>query len=93
MQPLKFPRHIDEPPYFLVWRADVFLAFLVVFSIGILINQKIIAIILGIAVAKFFRKFQEGKLKGYIFHVGYWFGFIKGEGYSMPNPYERQYIP
>lgn len=93
MQPLKLPRHCDEPMYFLVWKIDEFVPFFIAFAVGIMINQKFLAMLGGYVLVKVYRRIKEGSSDGYLLHLGYWYGLIGGKGYTMPNPFEKNYLP
>ena len=92
MRPVYMPRHLDEPMTVLMWPADEMIPIIACLSVGILIQQKLICLIIGIVAMRFFRKMKEGNPDGYLLHALYWHGFVGGGARTMPNPFIREYI-
>lgn len=92
MRPLFMPRHLDEPMTVFLWPADEIIPVLACLAVGILINQKLICLIIGIIAMKFFRKMKEGNPDGYMLHALYWSGLMTGKARTMPNPFIREYL-
>ena len=92
MRPLYMPRHLDEPMTVLMWPADEIIPIIACLSVGILIQQKLICLIIGIVAMRFFRKMKEGNPDGYLLHALYWVGLIKGKARTMPNPFIREFL-
>jgi conjugal transfer pilus assembly protein TraL len=93
MQAIKMPRNCDDPPMVLKWSADEFLPGFGIFTLGMLINQKIICLVIAIVVTKMFKRMKEGTPDGFLLHLGYWVGLITAKRtYSMRNAFIREYI-
>ena len=93
MKPLRMPRTLDEQMYVLFWSADELLPGLAIFIVGILINQKLLCLVLALAITKLMRRLKEGNPDGFLLHLGYWHG-VSGRGlYTMPNAFIREFVP
>lgn len=93
MKALKMPRSLDEQMYVLFWTTDELLPGLFIFIIGVLVAQKLLCLVLAIAVTKVFRRIKEGNPDGFLLHIGYWYGLIGSrQCYSMPNSFIREFI-
>ena len=92
MQALYMPRHLDEPMTVLMWPADEVIPVIAALSVGVLIEQKLICVIIGMVAMRFFRKMKEGNPDGYLLHALYWSGLIKGKARTMPNPFIREFL-
>ena len=92
MHPLYMPRYLDEPMTVLMWPADEVIPVIACLSVGILIQQKLICVVIGIVAMRFFRKMKEGNPDGYLLHALYWAGLIKGNARTLPNPFIREFM-
>ncbi|MCY3731834.1 MAG: type IV conjugative transfer system protein TraL [Rhodospirillaceae bacterium] len=92
MQPLFMPRHLDDQMTILVWPADEMLPVFAWLIVGVLINQKLICLGIGILAMRFFRKMKEGHPDGYLLHALYWTGLVTGKVRTLPNPYIREFL-
>lgn len=93
MQPLFMPRHLDDQMTVLMWPADEMLPVFACLIVGVLINQKLICLGIGLVAMRFFRKMKEGNPDGYLLHALYWTGLIAGKARTLPNPYIREFLP
>jgi len=93
-EPIKIPAHIDEPPYVLFWRLDEVLPIGVGLVAGIWLAQLTICLVIGLVVARFYRRFCDNRPDGFLLHSIYW--YMGAIGYkrprTMPNSYERDFI-
>ena len=93
-EPVKIPAYIDEPPYLLFWRMDEVLPIGVGLVAGILLAQLTICMLVGVVLARFYRRYCDNRPKGYMLHAVYWYmgrvGFKQHR--TFPNSYERDFI-
>jgi conjugal transfer pilus assembly protein TraL len=93
MATVETPRHIDDPPNLMLWRIDDVTPFILLLVIGILINQTMLGIALGVITVKLYGAFRESRADGYALHALYWFGLMPMNHRSTPNPFVRRYLP
>ena len=93
MQPLFMPRHLDDQMTILMWPADEMLPVFACLIVGVLIDQKLICLGIGLVAMRFFRKMKEGNPDGYLLHALYWTGLVTGKARTLPNPYIREFLP
>lgn len=89
----EIPRHVDEPPQFLLWSAEELAPVVMGIAVGMAIGKALILTCLGLVIAKIYRKFSDGHPDGYLLHSLYWLGFIPTKSKTIPNPYARRYLP
>lgn len=87
------PRNLDDPFIVFFWSADELLPGLVIFIVGVLIDEKLIALVLALVAVKAFRKMKEGHPDGFLLHLAYWTGLGNTKARTLPNPYIREYLP
>ena len=94
MEPVKIPDGIDEFPNVLFWRLDEVFPIGVGLIAGVLLAQLTICLVVGLVLARIYRRFTDNKPDGYLLHAVYWFmGALNfKDRRSMPNSYEREYI-
>ena len=87
---IRIPRTIDEPPYFLIWRFDD--VALPVFGViaGILSDQMLLCIALGVGSSFLYRRYREGRPELFLVHALYWHGFWPNRGHVMVHPFIRR---
>jgi conjugal transfer pilus assembly protein TraL len=91
---LRMPRSLDDQLFVLFWSADELIPGMVVFVLGVVINQKLICLLAALVMTKLFRRLKEGNPDGFLLHLGYWFGLIaEPRAYSMPNAFIREFVP
>ena len=88
---LALPRHVDEPPVMLMWTSDEVGVFFFLFIMGFMIEQTLIALVLGYFAVKMMRRFKNTRPNGYLIHILYWAGVSVSEARTLPNPYERNF--
>jgi conjugal transfer pilus assembly protein TraL len=94
MKALKMPRNLDDQPFVLFWSADELVPGLTVFVLGVLINEKLVCLLIALAMTRLFRRLKEGNPDGFLLHMGYWYGLIaQRRAYTMPNAFVREFIP
>lgn len=92
MEPIEIPRYVDDPPHVLLWSAEEMAPVFLGLAIGMVMGAAFMLFCLGLAVAKIYRRFSDGRPDGYMLHALYWFGFpITGKAMSAPNPYIRRF--
>ena len=65
MEPVAIPKTIDDPIHILLWSADEIVPFMVCMLTGMLIDQFIPALVLGVIAVKFYRRFRDNRPDGY----------------------------
>ncbi|MBK1717296.1 type IV conjugative transfer system protein TraL [Thiocystis violacea] len=93
MATVEMPRHVDDPPNLMLWRIDDVTPFLILLVIGILINQTMIFIGIGLITVRLYGRFRESRADGYALHGLYWLGLMPMPHRSTPNPFIRRYLP
>jgi conjugal transfer pilus assembly protein TraL len=93
MQVIPLPRTVDDPPTFLVWRADDMAPPMLGLAIGFLIGMPFTLLGAGLGLSLLYRRFREGRPEFYAFHLLYWAGLWPSRGHSFPNPYARVWLP
>ena len=93
-EPVRIPAHIDEPPHVLFWRLDEVLPIGIGLVAGIWLAQLIICSMLGIVLARFYRRFCDNRPDGFLLHAIYWYmdAISMKAPRTMPNSYEREFI-
>lgn len=93
METHEIPKHVDDPPHVLLWSAEELAPVAMGLAIGMVIGQAFWLTLLGLLIAKVYRRFSDGHSDGYLLHMIYWFGFLQAGAKSVPNPYARRYLP
>lgn len=93
MKPVHIPTRADEPPHLLLWSADEVLPIVGGLSIGILIGQVLICVVMGAVVTNLYRRFRDLHPDGYLMHLAYHFGFGFSRSPSMLNPFIKTLLP
>ena len=65
MEPVAIPKSIDDPIHLLLWSADEIVPFMVCMLTGMLIDQFIPALAIGVIAVKFYRRFRDNRPDGY----------------------------
>jgi len=89
----KIPRGVDDPSRLLIWRGDEIIPFLVLVCIGFFIQHLFLCILFGVISVRYYKKFNDNAADGYLLHMMYWWGFVKGSGHSFKNPFIRRWYP
>lgn len=87
---MKIPRTIDDPLYFLIWRFDD--AILPIFGVivGILSDQMLLSVAVGVGLSYFYRRYREGRPEMFLMHALYGQGFWPNRGHAMVHPFIRR---
>lgn len=93
METIKLPRTIDDPPVFLVWRADDLMVPAVMLIVGLFVDRMILFFVIGVALSFVYRKFREGRPEQFVLHSLYWSGLWPNRGHSFVNPFKREFRP
>ena len=87
MEPVAIPKTIDDPIHLLLWSADEIVPFMVCMLTGMLIDQFIPALALGVIAVKFYRRFPDNRPDGYTLHAIDWLGLLPSKALTIPNPF------
>jgi conjugal transfer pilus assembly protein TraL len=90
-QAQQIPTEIDISETILFWSADEFFPAVTLFVLGFMIDQILLGIFAGWAVAKLMRKYKDLRPDGFLFHAIYWYGFTGEKGHTIRNPYIEEY--
>lgn len=90
MADVYFPRTIDEPPYFMLWRIDDAMVPVFGLLLGFIVGQVAVLASLGLLFSFVYRKFREGRPEKWVVHAAYWSGLLPLGGHSFINPFERE---
>ena len=93
MEPVAIPKTIDDPIHLLLWSADEIVPFMVCMLTGMLIDQFIPALAIGVIAVKFYRRFRDNRPDGYTLHAIYWLGLLPSKAITIPNPFIRRFSP
>ena len=93
MEPVAIPKTIDDPIHLLLWSADEIVPFMVCMLTGMLINQFIPALALGVIAVKLYRRFRDNRPDGYTLHAIDWLGLLPSKATTIPNLFIRQFYP
>lgn len=93
MTQLELPAYVDDPPHFLLWRADELVPVLLLLIFGMMIGSPMIFVTVGLFLSKLYGRYSDGTPDGYILHVLYWTGILPSKSKRVPNPYAREYYP
>ncbi|PTZ29652.1 type IV conjugative transfer system protein TraL [Pseudomonas aeruginosa] len=93
-EPIKIPAYIDQPPHVMFWRLDEVMPIGIGLVAGVLLAQLILCTVVGLLLARFYRRFCDNRPDGYLLHAIYWhWGAISCKSVrSMPNSYEREFV-
>ena len=91
-QNTRIPTHLDDPKYFLIFRADDAFIFVGCMAFGVLFHILGYTIIAAFAVCYIANKFRGSTQNGLLQHLMYWFGVPVGKGHTLINPFARRFI-
>lgn len=92
MEPIDIPIYLDEPKMILIFSSDQFAAFVVAFTLGLVLKQLMAGIFIGVGFAWLFRKFRESVPDGYVAHLLYWYTGFPLAGRCVLNPFIRRFV-
>ena len=92
-QPVEIPRHVDDPPTLLLWRIDDLVPVVLMLVLGILADQLLVFVLLGIVLVRLYGRFRDSRPDGYALHWAYWAGLLSLRGRTTPNPFIRRWLP
>ena len=92
-QPVEIPRHVDDPPTLLLWRVDDLVPVVLMLVFGILVDQLLVFLLLGIVLVRLYGRFRDSRPDGYALHWAYWVGLLGLRGRTTPNPFIRRWLP
>ena len=67
------PHRLDDPPKFLWWDFDVAMLAMGCLMIGILVNQTMTFLAMGMALAMGYQKVKAGRHRAFGMHALYWY--------------------
>ncbi|MCU0836829.1 MAG: type IV conjugative transfer system protein TraL [Chromatiaceae bacterium] len=62
-------------------------------EIGILADQLVVFLLLGIVLVRLYGRFRDSRPDGYALHWAYWVGLFGPRGHTTPNPFTRRWRP
>ncbi|MBF0609493.1 MAG: type IV conjugative transfer system protein TraL [Magnetococcales bacterium] len=93
---MKIPNHADDPMQILLWEQDEALIFIMVFGLGILINNLTVFLFIGLIAVRGYRRVRDRQPRGIGQHLLYWWfgvGSVKKNRWgSFKNPYIRRWF-
>lgn len=93
LRQVQMPRSLDDPQQILLWSVDELIPVATLFGLGIVMHQ-LTACVVGIYLfLKVYRRFREGRSKGFAVHWMYWYGFAGNETSTVRNPFIRRWLP
>lgn len=87
---MKIPVSIDAAPQLLGKDMDEVAVISLLFMIGIMTGQLVIAFIAIYFISKAYKKFRGGVQEGYLLHLMYWYGISIPKAPSVLNPFIRE---
>jgi conjugal transfer pilus assembly protein TraL len=93
MEPVAIPKTIDDPIHLLLWSADEIVPFMVCMLTGMLVDQLLPSLAMGVFAVKFYRRFRDNRPDGYTLHAVYWLGLLPSNAITIPNPFIRRFYP
>ncbi|MCC9289602.1 type IV conjugative transfer system protein TraL [Pseudomonas aeruginosa] len=93
-EPIEIPAYIEQPPHVMIWRLDEVMAIGIGLVAGVHLAQLILCTVVGLLLARIYRRFCENRPDAYLLHANYWhWGAIGRESVrSMANSYERDFV-
>jgi conjugal transfer pilus assembly protein TraL len=93
MNRVHIPRHIDKPPMVLFWSLEEVVVVAVMVSIGMMVEQVFILLLLSIFATKKYREFNHYHPDGFYIHYLYWHGVVDQDaGKTVPNSSIREFL-
>lgn len=89
---LRMPKSIDEPDQILLWSFEEFMVVAVLFGLGIVFAQLMVAMGSSYFFLKIFRRYREGRPTGFMQHIMYWSGLRGLETTTVRNPFIRRFF-
>jgi conjugal transfer pilus assembly protein TraL len=92
-EPVRIPAYLDDLPNILFWRLDEVLPIGIGLVAGVLLAQLTLCTLVGVVLARVYRRFTDSRPDGYVLHAIYWYmGAIAWKTKRlMPNSYEREF--
>jgi conjugal transfer pilus assembly protein TraL len=90
---MRMPKRLDDPDQLLLWPMDEFAFVATIFGIGITAHQLTACIVVIFFSLKGYRRYREGRPRGYLLHLLYWYGFAGRETVTLRNPFIRNFYP
>lgn len=93
MEQVRIPVRADDPPHLLLWSADEILPIVFGLGLGILVNQVLICVVVGIFITNQYKRFRDSHADGYLMHLVYAYGFGFSKSKTMINPFIHTLLP
>jgi len=81
MEKIIIPRYVDDPPQILFFSLDEFVLIMLFAVLGELWGMLFPGILLGVGIARIFKKLQEGAMPGLLYHMLFWIGIVTFKSY------------
>lgn len=93
-EPVRIPAYIDDLPHVMFWRLDEVLPIGIGLVAGVLLAQLTLCTVVGLVLARVYRRYCDNRPDGYLLHAIYWYMGSIGfkESRILPNSYQREYI-
>lgn len=85
------PNYVDDQMQVFFWEIDEFFPALTIFIVMFMWNQPLIGIFLVMAFMKFFGRFKNANMAGFLFHMVWWTGLISMSK-KFDNGGDREFI-
>jgi len=72
-QKFYIPKHLDDPPRFLLWTMDEAIILLAPFMLGILFSHILIGIVIGLCMLFAIKKLKGIEGQNILFNMVYWY--------------------
>ena len=89
----RMPKSLNDPTQVLLWSLDEFIVVAILFGVGLIFRQLLLAIACIFIFLKVYRRFRDGRPNGFFQHLMYWYGFSGSETSSVRNPFIRRFLP
>jgi len=67
------PKHLDDPPRFLLWTMDEAIVLMAPFMLGIIFSHVLLALMVGASLLLGMKKIKGNEGPNFLFNVMYWY--------------------
>ena len=92
-QGIRMPKTIDDPDQILLWSMDEFIVVAGLIGVGITFAQLFLSMVGAFFFLKVYRRFREGRPRGFIQHGLYRSSLTGLETVTIRNPFIRRFFP
>lgn len=94
MKPTTIPTRHDDPPWFLFFRLDEILPFLILLVVGILTHTLMPCLAIGWVFSYLYKKFNSKYPRGFVIHWCYGKGlYCFSMTRTLSRPFNKRYLP